>query len=256
MQITVPNKEWDFQQGDDGELLFSREDEMPYSDYSMLLSFDPMLDEYQIHFSEGADYEGHFGERTLSGDWDGTKKDTESKLRMAEGIWHKWSKDADAKLKPNKRPIPLDPWLVRKVVDEYMTQLNLFITGQKSRFGNFAEVPVKNVKGKTEKIKLRLERHSARNKIFVKNSIITGGGYTPKVRELSIQIHVPSLEYWMQTEPRSTKKVLESDVSEVVRHELTHVRDVIDMSQVKKATKGRSVQYGYVNSPPRGPSVR
>jgi hypothetical protein len=105
-EIELPNEYWSLESSKTlvpkEEILLLRSSENPYSDFSLLLSFCPILEEYHLHFSEGADYKGHFGVKTLDGPWDGSFEDIESKLRMAEGVWKKWSKKADDKLTPNE----------------------------------------------------------------------------------------------------------------------------------------------------------
>jgi len=97
--VELPNEFWEYRGEDGDEYLFLREDEDPNSDRSLLLSFDDYLKEYQIHYSEGADYSGHFGVERRSGDWTGSARDANRLLRAAEGMYSSWSRS----LAPNRK---------------------------------------------------------------------------------------------------------------------------------------------------------
>lgn len=94
-KITVPNECWKYSRAEDGEHLFYRHPEgEPDADMNLLIAFDEGMEGYSIHFTQGADYLGHYGEHFTYGDWDGTKRDMERLLRAAEGMWSVWSQEA------------------------------------------------------------------------------------------------------------------------------------------------------------------
>jgi hypothetical protein len=158
-------------------------------------------------------------------------------------------------LSPNKRAIPLDPWLLRDIQSRYFEKIMKYVRGDLTRFGPLGTINIETVDGKSKTIRLAIHRRTSdKNKIFTSDNMISGGFYRPADELLSLEIHTPTVEYHLRRpSPKikaANKKLLMEQLEDVLKHELTHVRDVINLSNVHRSRKkrSRSLNSDYFNS--------
>ena len=158
-------------------------------------------------------------------------------------------------MKQNPRPIPLDNELIKYLATEATNQIVDVALGRKKRFTPIT-VEVDTVTGAMTEFTFKIKRSGGKKRYTGTGTM--GAYYKPFAvkKEMTMEISVPTVSMQLTRAVTGSDAAmgnyiadLSSEIGEMIRHEMTHARDIIRPGSIKRADKRKSGGLDdYVNS--------